>query len=606
MAGRGSSYDELKRRAAGAEAVVEALREGQVDAVVGKQSVALLRLAEAEKRLRHNQARLQVALEASGGGVYEHSVPWDESCDHDDRCVEILGYCRDELPPRDRMLDWLFERVHPEDRAPLERACRDLIEERSVRYDVEVRLRHKRGHWVWVRGVSQPTERDQQGCVRRLVGVMFDVTEQRGYEVTLRESRAAALNMMEDAVEARRHTEEAQQELRALNESLEARVAERTTVSERRARDLRRLAAELSEAEHRERKRLARLLHDDMQQLLLAVKLRLPVLVEGPQDQIKQHVEKLDELVGQCVTTSRNLTQELSPPVLQCGTLPEVMEWLGGWFGDQHGLTVAVDTHGELPSIPEHLRVFLFQAVRELLFNVVKHSGKLEARVGLSFEDGYLRIQIEDDGDGFDPPAVELQLREPAGFGLFNIRERLEALLGRVEIQCTPRGGACFRLVVPTAEDSQTLLQDAEPQRVKMATHPVRKSHREDGVLRLLVADDHAVVREGFVSLLDRQPDFKVIGQAADGEEAVQQAEALRPDAIIMDIDMPNVGGVEATRRITERQPEVAVVGLSLHEDPSMARTITEAGAHAFVSKHAPAKDLIEAIRRACDARDKS
>jgi DNA-binding NarL/FixJ family response regulator len=104
--------------------------------------------------------------------------------------------------------------------------------------------------------------------------------------------------------------------------------------------------------------------------------------------------------------------------------------------------------------------------------------------------------------------------------------------------------------------------------------------------------------------LLDRQPDFDVIGQAADGEEAIQQAEGLRPEAIIMDIDMPNVDGVEATRRITERQPEVVVVGLSLHQDPSIARTITEAGADAFVSKLAPAKDLIEAIRQACAARD--
>ena len=600
MADKGSGYDELKRRAEGAEAIVEALRDGQVDAVVGKQSVALLRLAEAEKRLRHSQARLQVALEASGAGVYEHSVPLDECCDYDERWMEILGCHRDELPPNDRFLDWLFERVHPEDRTPFSLAYHDFIQGRTARCDVEVRLRHKRGHWVWVRSVSQATERDQQGHVRRLVGVMFDVTERRWNEVELRESRAAALNMMEDAVEARRQTEQAEEQLRTLNETLEAQVAERTAIAERRARDLRRLAAELSEAEHRERKRLAKLLHDDLQQLLLAIRLRLPLLVEGPQDQIKQHVERLDELVGECVSTSRSLTHELSPPVLQCGTLPEVIEWLGGWFGDKHGLTVAVDAQTELPPIPEHLRAFLFQAVRELLFNVVKHSGKLEARVGLSSQDGYLIIQVEDDGNGFDPDAVELRLQQPESFGLFNIRERLEALLGRVQILRTPQGGACFRLIVPTAEDAKALPADAEFPRVKMAAHAVNKSHHERGMLRLLVADDHAVVRGGFVSLLDQQPEFEVIGEAADGEEAIRQAEALRPDAIIMDVDMPNVGGVEATRRITERQPEIVVIGLSLHQEESFARAMTEAGAEAFVSKHAPTKDLIEAIRRAC------
>jgi CheY-like chemotaxis protein len=379
------------------------------------------------------------------------------------------------------------------------------------------------------------------------------------------------------------------QELRELNETLR-----------QRARDLSRLAAELSKAEHQERTRLAKLLHDDLQQLLLAVKLRLPVLVEGPQDQIEQHVARLDELVGECVSTSRNLSRELSPPVLQCGTLPEVMEWLGEWFSDKHGLTVAVDTQGELPPLPEHLRVFLFQAVRELLLNVVKHSGKLDAWVTLSSPDGYLAIEVEDDGEEFDPDIVQRCLEKPEGFGLFNIRERLESLLGRLEMDRTPHGGARFRMIVPVAEISESLIEDIVPEPAEMVAQHVRKSYAEGDPVRLLVVDDHAVVREGFVALLERQPDFEVVGEAADGEQAIRQAETLRPDAVIMDVDMPTTGGVEATRRIKRRHPEISIVGLSLHEEEGIARAMTEAGADAYISKHDPAKDLIEAIRRAC------
>jgi signal transduction histidine kinase/ActR/RegA family two-component response regulator len=395
----------------------------------------------------------------------------------------------------------------------------------------------------------------------------------------------------------RKRIEEA---LRELNENLEAQVAERTALAERRARDLRRLAAELSEAEHRERKRLAELLHDDLQQLLLAIKLRLPVLVEGDPSQLKEHVERLDQLVGECLSTSRNLTQELSPPVLQYGTLAEVVEWLGGWFGEKHGLTLTLEAPDELPATPEHLRVFLFQAVRELLVNVVKHSGNMEARIALSCQEACLTVQVEDGGSGFDPQAVQSQLQRPEGFGLFNIRERLEALLGRLEIRTTPQGGACFRLVVPVVEETPLLPGDIEPLEIKMTPSRARESYSEGDVLRLVVADDHAVVREGFVGLLDRQLDFDVVGEAADGEEAVQQAKALCPDAIVMDVDMPTVNGIEATRRIKQRQPDTVIIGLSLHEEESVARAMYEAGADAYVGKHAPAKDLIEAIRRAC------
>lgn len=117
MTAKKASYDELEYRLNQAEAVMESLRSGQVDAVVGSDSVALLRLAEAEKKLRRNQERLQVALAASGGGVFEHSVPLDGSCFHDERWAEIVGYRLDELPPYgEAFKEWFNEQIHPEDR----------------------------------------------------------------------------------------------------------------------------------------------------------------------------------------------------------------------------------------------------------------------------------------------------------------------------------------------------------------------------------------------------------------------------------------------------------------------------------------------------------
>jgi len=398
-------------------------------------------------------------------------------------------------------------------------------------------------------------------------------------------------------VTRRKQTEDA---LKQLNETLELKVAERTAEANRRARHLGRLAAELSEAEHRERTRLARLLHDDLQQLLLAAKLRLPVLVEGPGDQLEEHVAKIDELLTASLSTSRDLSHELSPPILQCGTLSEVMDWLAEWFGEKHGLRVAVRVDGELLPVPEHLRVFFFQAARELLTNVAKHSGKMEARLGLSSRDGCFTVQVEDDGEGFDPQSVELRLERPEGFGLFNIQERLEALGGRLAIDSAPGGGGSFRMCVPVGEAVETALNPGRPQAAGPVLVGAPQTRAEQDVFRLLVVDDHQVVREGFIELLNRQPDFEVVGEAADGQEAIRQADALQPDAIIMDVDMPTMNGIEATRRVKACRPQTVVVGLSLHEELAVLRAMTEAGADAYCSKHAPAKELLETLRRAC------
>ncbi|MBN2292215.1 MAG: PAS domain-containing protein [Pirellulales bacterium] len=437
-------------------------------------------------------------------------------------------------------------------------------------YDIEHRI-VVNGETRWVREKAY-MEFDKNGELEGGFGITQDITDRR----------------------------RAEESLRQLNVTLEQQVAERTAIAERRALDLGRLAAELSEAEHRERKRLAKLLHDDLQQLLLAVRLRLPAIVESDPDRLPEHFQRLDQLVGECLATSRNLTHELSPPIIQHGTLPEIIEWLVEWFSEKHGMHVDMETLSEIPPVPEYLRVFFFQAVRELLMNVLKHSGKMLARVILSYKDANLTLQVEDNGDHFDSKAVETRLQHPEGFGLFHIRERLEALQGNLEIEATPQSGGCFRIIIPLDKQNESMHETAKYIISKKRQSVARNKYAEDNVIRLLVADDHTVVREGFVGLLNRQSDFRVVGEAADGEQAVQQAEALNPDVVIMDVDMPKVNGIEATRRIKRRQPDTIVIGLSLHDDESIARAMTEAGVDTYVSKHDPAKDLLDAIRRGC------
>jgi DNA-binding NarL/FixJ family response regulator len=117
--------------------------------------------------------------------------------------------------------------------------------------------------------------------------------------------------------------------------------------------------------------------------------------------------------------------------------------------------------------------------------------------------------------------------------------------------------------------------------------------------IRILLADDHSILREGLRMLLERQNEFAVVGDASNGREAVEMAEACDPDVVIMDLAMPGLNGIEATRRITARNPRTAVVILSMHSDESYILRSLKAGARAYLLKDSLKTDLMDAVRAA-------
>jgi DNA-binding NarL/FixJ family response regulator len=116
--------------------------------------------------------------------------------------------------------------------------------------------------------------------------------------------------------------------------------------------------------------------------------------------------------------------------------------------------------------------------------------------------------------------------------------------------------------------------------------------------VRILLADDHPVVRAGLRALLDAQPDMQVLGEAPDGEQAVEQARALQPDVVVMDISMPGVGGLEATRRLRDLGLETRVLVLTVHAEERYLLPVLQAGGSGYVRKSSAHTDLLEAIRR--------
>ncbi len=351
----------------------------------------------------------------------------------------------------------------------------------------------------------------------------------------------------------------------------EAALQERTVELEHRTAQLSRLASDLTLAEQHAREQLAKTLHDGLQQLLVSAALNLDRHVTreaqrgaGPDELLVRAKGHLDEAIA----AARSLSLELFPPALHGSGLPAALTWLAERTRNQYGLVVQVSADPLANSDRKDVRTLLFESVRELLFNAVKHAQVDRVTIDLSLDqDDALCITVADRGIGFDPAGlVEREKAGQAGWGLFSIRERLTLLGGRFDIESAPGQGTRFRLVAPRGEAQGGV--DAQRRLSRVATGPAL--HGAAGfasarALRILIVDDHAEVRRVFRELLQERPELHVVGEAGDGLEAIAEAHALRPDVILMDVSMPGMDGVEATRRIRAELPFIQILGLSTH-----------------------------------------
>jgi signal transduction histidine kinase len=247
---------------------------------------------------------------------------------------------------------------------------------------------------------------------------------------------------------------QAVEELRQARDLLEVRVEQRTEELRERNDQLRRLAAELTRGEQRERARMARLLHDHVQQLIVAAKMRVEVITRGLKGSEKEELDKVISLMSESLESSRSLAAELSPPVLSEGLAP-ALEWLSKvWMRDKHDLNVLLDLDRRIDANGEEMRGLVFLAVRELLFNVVKHAKVQEATVSLAANDATtLRVTVADGGKGFDPKILEGAAGKRKGLGLLTVSERIEMLGGTLSIHTADGEGVKAVILVPRGPD---------------------------------------------------------------------------------------------------------------------------------------------------------
>ncbi|NLF32807.1 MAG: response regulator [Planctomycetes bacterium] len=243
----------------------------------------------------------------------------------------------------------------------------------------------------------------------------------------------------------------------ALMDTLEQRVAERTAEAVRRAEQIRALAVELTGAEQRERRRLAHLLHDHLQQLLVAIRMRANGARGRAADEaLRRALGDIDQLVGESLDATRELMVDLSPPVLERSGLAAGMAWLAEWMRTKHGLEVHLDVDPDAQADSPDLKAFIFRTARELLFNVVKHAGVSDARLVLARADRGLRLAVCDHGRGFNLPDHWDGHAENEHFGLATIRDRLSLLGGTMDIVSAPDQGTTTTVEFPARLGTRT------------------------------------------------------------------------------------------------------------------------------------------------------
>jgi CheY-like chemotaxis protein len=340
---------------------------------------------------------------------------------------------------------------------------------------------------------------------------------------------------------------------------------------------------------------VAGLLHDQIQQLLAGAMMLVRNL-DRREPQLGVGLEEIDAILRESMEASRSLAREISPPVLRNGGLVRALEEICARFEHQHGLICTLEAPDRSPRLHDALEAFLYHAVGELLLNVVKHASATRVQINMAASSEEMQIAVEDDGTGF--ACVSDLVDDDGGhYGLQSIRQRLELFDGTLRLQNAPTGGASAVMILPLTRGNVPR-GAGEPVAARPAIERIERAAGRR-LVRLLIADDHEMIRKGLRSMLAREPQIEIVGEARDGLEAVRLARELEADVVLMDLSMPGADGLEATREILAAQPTVQVVAMSASSEETVIGAVLEAGATGFLSKTCSFEQLIAAIRTA-------
>lgn len=314
-----------------------------------------------------------------------------------------------------------------------------------------------------------------------------------------------------------------------------------------------------------ERNRLSKDLHDTVGHSYTSIIMGLETL--RPELSIEAGGLKLDSLLHLArkgIDEVRGYLHQLESPQ---ETLPllQSLQQLGEEFQAHAKVSVRFRTFGEEYPLPKQAKMAFFRCLQESLTNAVRHGQSTEITVSLQFEQRHTRLEVQDNGTGME--------KWQDGFGLNAMKERAMNLQGQVSVYTELGEGTLVTCTLP------------------------RQMELSDEVIRILIVDDQPFIRESLRTILEGHKDLQVVGLAEDGEQAIELCEQYQPQLVLMDLDLPNIDGISASKKIKHTWPHIRILILTTFQDTEQALEVLRSGADGYLLKSIEPRELAENIR---------
>ncbi len=461
-----------------------------------------------ETELRSSEEKFRLAMDATNDALWDWNIVTNEVY-RNPRHVTMLGYEPQELSSSQK--EWEM-RIHPDDKQKVSDAVNEHLKGKTQGIAIEYRLKTKSGDYIWVLGRGKVVAYNDDGKPIRMIGTNIDITERKkaeeqieklakfhaenpypimrisgGGTVLFANPASAALLRDNDSGVGRpipRHWQQVAQS--ALASGSVGRIEVKhggcvlafravpltnagyvnfygTDITDRKKAEerlleyqakLRAMASEILRSEDRERRRLAAGLHGNICQKLVFSKLALESSLSMVSDaKLSASLRIASEAIGQTIEEADSLTLELSNPILrEFGFLAALEKYLTEDIRQKHGIPCELESDKQVGALSDELKTCLFRVTRELLTNAVRHAHASKIKVSVRRSQGQIHVRVEDDGIGFKYTEVSSEVSKTTRFGLFSVREQLEYLGGRLDIESEPGRGTTATVVVPLAE----------------------------------------------------------------------------------------------------------------------------------------------------------
>ncbi len=515
--------------------------------------VEITKRKQAEEALETSEYFHRQILESIPGLVF--TTRPDGYCDYQSRqWVDYTG-----IPVSEHYGDGWNKLLHPDDRSRALASWRAAVHYDEP-YQLEYRVRRFDGVYEWFRVIGSPIRDDESGKIVRWFGVAMNIEALKQGET----------------------------DLQKLNETLEQRVADRTV-------KLRDLTTRVFRLEQNERKKLARFLHDEIQQLLVAVKIKVEYAQQavGAREKARNLLADSLRQLNDTIANTRTMSMEMAPTLFFETGVTVCLEWLERWAKQTLGLRIKTHVYGEERPIAEEGGYLIYRFLRELLFNVYKHAATNEAEITVTFlTGGSITFSVEDKGKGFNP--YLLQKNPVKGVGLSSMTEQINALGGDITIQAKLTVGARIDISIPSEFVGSRIKQDT----TQTDKIPQKQNSKERSGNALLIVDDQEDLRFTLKFMLEDLTEDLHLLEAKSGQEAIEMMRSHLPDVILMDVSMPVMSGIEATKAIRKEFETVPIIGLSMHDAEDMEKVMKEAGAQDFICKNSPVEMILDTVKK--------